>query len=460
MPSLIKSTTLAYICIGTLLYMLLQLHVAESRNYYSLVNMVQFVMYAMLLLWNIGRREQYYTSGRLGYMVFIFSAVVGVMYLNMSYYYAENVYFWDYNDPWAYYLLDMKIIDNDVSFSDMPDFIQSVHRRWGYSDWGACMSQSIFLKIIPSKYFLYFSQTMLCTLGALMMFDACRKIMHREYAFLAALSFATASFTIFYCVSFRKEIMMMFIVIASFWLFYRYIDKKRKRFLILAFLVSMFLLLFRPAVAALLWVAMFSYFLLDYWNKGKIITIIFAVIIAAGLSFSIIYESINHYTNGGDLSSNENYVGATSFSILTSTIGALIGPFPQMVQYDNNTMSQLPIYGNGLLFKYLLFVAFWSGFVLCIKKQIAAVLPLYVFCILEMVSLAVVNDGLELRKALPHIPTFYFAAFWFVSIFDKPKEDNVKERVGYPVPFLKSNTVFRLLVVMVFVSTLIWDTMR
>lgn len=460
MPSLIKTTTLAYLYIGALLYIVLLMQIPDSRNYYTLVNIAQFFMYAILLLWNVGRREMFYTYGRLGYMVFIFSAVGGVMYLNMSYYYAENVYFWDYNDPWAYYLLDMKIIDNDISYFDIPDFIRSVHSRWDYSDWGATLSQSFFLKIIPAKYFLYFSQTVLNTLGALMMFDACRKIMHREYAYLAALSFATASFTIFYCVSFRKEIMMMFIVITSFWLFYRYIDKKRKRFLILAFLVSLFLLLFRPAVAALLWVAMFSYFLLDYWNKGKIIPIIFAIIIAAGFSFTLILESINHYTDGGDLSKNENYIDATPFSILTSTFGALIGPFPQLVQIGVGNFSQLPMYGNGLLFKYLLFIAFWSGFVLCLKKQVATVLPLYVFCILEMAGLAVVNDGLELRKALPHIPIFYYPAFWFVSKFDKSTEDKVDEKVRYPVPFMKPNAVFYLLVVIVFVSTLIWDTMR
>lgn len=409
----------------------------------------------MLLLWNIEREEQYYTYGRLGSMVFLFSFVVGILYLNISYYYAENVYFWDYNDPWAYYLLDKKIIDNDIPFYDIPDFIQSVHARWDYSDWGATLSQSFFLKIIPSKYFLYFSQVVLNTLGALMMFDTCRKIMHRQYAYLAALSFSTASFTIFYCVSFRKEIMMMFIVITSFWLFYKYIDKKRERFLILAFIASLFMVLFRPAVAALFWVAMFSYFLLDYWNKGRMFPIFFAIIIGVGLTFSLIFESINHYTDGGDPTKSENYIGATPFSILTSTIGVLIGPFPQLVQIGIGHFTQLPLYGNGLLFKYLLFMAFWSGFVLCLRTRTATVLPLYVFCVLEMAALAVVNDGLELRKALPHIPTFYCAAFWFVSKYDKPTE----EKVGYPVP-LKPTSVFYLVVTIVFVSSLIWDTMR
>ena len=414
----------------------------------------------MLLLWNVGRNEQYYTHGRLGYMVLLFSIVVGIIYLNMSYFYAENVYFWDYNDPWAYYLLDMKIIDNEIPFYEIPNLIQSTHKNWDYGDWGASLSQTFFLKIIPSKYFLYFSQSVLCSLGAMMMFDACRKIMQRQCAYLAALSFSTASFTSFYCVSFRKEIIMMFIVITSFWLFFKYMDKKRKRFLILAFLISFYLMLFRPAVAALLWVSMFSYFLLDYWNKGKITTIIFAIVIAVGLSFSIIYESIDHYTNGGDLSSNENYIDATPFSIMTSTIGALIGPFPQLVQIGTDNMSQLPMYGNGLLFKYLLFIAFWSGFVLCIKRRVAMVLPLYVFCILEMISLAVVNDGLELRKALPHIPIFYCAAFWFVSKYGEPTREEVEKHVSYSIPYLKPNTVFYLLVIFVFVSTFVWDTMR
>ena len=161
MHSLIKSTTLAYFGIGVLLYIVLLLQIPDSRNCYNIVNIAQFVMYAMLLLWNIGRREQFYTYGRLSYMVFFFSVLIGIMYLNMSYFYTENVYFGDYNDPWAYYLLDMKIIENDIPFYEIPDFIQSVHTRWDISDCGASLSQSFFLKIIPTKYFLYFSQVVL-----------------------------------------------------------------------------------------------------------------------------------------------------------------------------------------------------------------------------------------------------------------------------------------------------------
>ena len=461
MPSLIKSTTLAYLYIGVLLYIVLLLQIPDSRNYYTLVNIVQFVMYAMLLLWNIGRPEQYYTYGRLACLVFLFAIVGGIMYLNVSYYYAENVYFWDYNDPWAYYLIDMQVINKDIPFYEILAYIETVAPpNWDYGDWGAPLSQSLILKIIPSKYFLYFSQTVLDTLGALMLFDLCCKIMHRQYAYLAALAFSTASFTLFYCVSFRKEIVMMFAIITSFWLFYRYVDKKRERFLILAFLVSLYVLLFRPAVAALIWVSIFSYFLLDYWNRGKVFPIFFALLIAVGLSFSLIYESVYYYTDGGDLSKNENYTDATPFSILTSTIGVLIGPFPQLVQNGVGNFSQLPMYGNGLLFKYLLFMVFWSGFVLCLRNRVAKVLPLYVFCVLEMAGLAVVNDGLELRKALPHIPTFYCAAFWFVSKYDNQKEDKGSEIVGYSVPYLKPTTVFYFLVIIVFASTLLWDTMR
>ncbi len=151
MSSLIKTTTLAYLYIGVLLYVVLLLQIPDSRNYYTLANIIQFVMYGMLLLWNIGRPEQYYTYGRLACVVFLFAIVGGVIYMNMSYYYAENVFFWDYADPWWYYKIDMKVIDKDVPVYEIPAFIEAVAPpNWDYADWGAPLSQSIFLKIIPS----------------------------------------------------------------------------------------------------------------------------------------------------------------------------------------------------------------------------------------------------------------------------------------------------------------------
>ena len=184
----------------------------------------------------------------------------------------------------------------------------------------------------------------------------------------------------------------------------------------------------------------------------------FVLLILVGLSFSFVADTADRYTAGGDLSKNENYVGATKFSIMVSSVGVMIGPFPQLLQLGLTKVSQLPLYGSGLLFKFILFLAFWNGFVVCLKKRDAVALPLFVFTVLEMAALAVVNDGLELRKSLPHLATFYMAVFWFLSKYDEQTVKEDKMPALYPAPRVRPKFVLISLVTLIFLLSLVWNT--
>lgn len=406
----------------------------------------------------MGKNEGYYSYGRLGITVFCYSIIFVIFLLDASFYYTGDSFYWDYTDPYAYAQVDQKIVDTDTPFFEQPALIQKLWTKWGVQDWGASMTQSLFLNIIQSRYFLFLSQTVVGTVGALLMFSFGREIMQPGYAYMAALSYSISSFSIFYYSSFRKEIFMVFIVIASFWAFYKYLSSKKGIFLIFAFIITFFMIFFRGAVAGLMLMGMISYFggkKLNKNNAGLVLFVLFAVLV---VSFPILIAKLSSFAD--DLSRNENYVDTTPFGIATSTVGVLIGPFPQLLQVGVTKMSHLPWYGPGLLLKFILFLAFWNGFVLCMKKWEVSILPLFTFTILEMLALAVMNDGLELRKAMPHISIFYMAAFWFLSEYDERVEKQQSAPELYPAPKMKPEIVLFGTTFFVFFATIVWNTMR
>lgn len=457
MPTLLKTTIHIYILVGILLFSSLSLYCEDIISYYNFINILLFVSYSIIIWCGIGKYEEYYSYGRLGITVFCYSIIFEILLLDASFYYTGDSYYWDYTDPYVYAKVDNAIVESETSFIDQPALIQKL-RGWGFDDWGASMAQSLFLGLIQSRYFLFISQTALGTVGAMLMFSFGKEIMRPAYAYMAALTYSISSFSIFYYASYRKEIFMVFIVIASFWTFYKFLSTQKKTYLILAIIITLILVFFRAAVTVLLWIGMMSYFggrKINKDNAGPVVLVLFVVL---AVSAPILLAKLNSFAN--ELSRHENYIHTTKFNIIVSSIGVMIGPFPQMVQQGVKDMSQLPWYGPGLLLKFILFLAFWNGFVVCLKKWGVTILPLFVFTILEMLALAIMNDGLELRKAMPHISIFYMAAFWFLSVYDEHVEKERYAPALYPLPKAKPEIVLFGTALFVVFATFVWDTMR
>ena len=287
---LLKRTIYIFVLIGVFLYVFLFCFCDNIVNYYNYVNIVVFVMYSMLLMWSVEREENFYTFPRLGISVFVFSLFVVSLYLDLSFFYTNNSFFWDYTDPYVYFRMDEKLLNHEIPFVEMPAYIATTY-GWGFDDWGANISQMLFLYLIPSRYFFFLMQIVLSSIGALFLFDICSKIMQKEHAYIAALSYSISSFTIYYLCSFRKENIMVFIILLCFWLFYRYLSSKKMSVLILAIVSTFPLLYFRPVIIALILVAFFSYFVSNNWGSSKMIPLLFVLIIVLVMAFSFIFET-------------------------------------------------------------------------------------------------------------------------------------------------------------------------
>ena len=177
--------------------------------------------------------------------------------------------------------------------------------------------------------------------------------------------------------------------------------------------------------------------------------------IVSSITLVFVYPVIDsvfmRYTSGGDLSKGENYYQATSFSILVSTISSLFGPFPEFFSLKQEISSK-PFEATGVLIKFLLFPFFWIGLFKALVNKLSAVLPVFIFVVLESVAIAVANDGLEVRKSFPHYSMFFLAAFWTIDYFDNNSDSERELRL--------MKLFFTYCSALVFVCSLLWNAIR
>lgn len=448
--SFLDKILISYIILGILLYSILFICCDYIYIEYNILNVFTFASYAFVLYLCNRMPEEFFTSSSLLFIVIIYIVIFLSLYSLLSDMYVGDTYLFGPPDQRIYSRGSLFI--KDMSFVDG---IKYLSRKYRYEDLGAFLMFSSMLKIIPSKYFVDICYVMMGVVSSLCLFDIGKKMMTPKYAFMASLVYAIGSYSIFYYGSFLKETGMLFIIIVSFTFFYNYINYNRPILLLLSILFAVLLIFFRPIILAFLFISYFSYFLIDRKKNNSSLLIFFIFVALFICVFGTMSEAINRYTHGGNLENTQNYINATKFTILASTISVLIGPFPQLIN-TRDFLYFIPINGAGLLFKFILFLPFWKGCIYFFRNRIRIVAPLFIFCLLEMIGLAVVNDGIELRKALPHLPFLIMMAFWFLCCYDEKVTSEIKRSAYYKITEIE----FGFCLIVVFISTLAWNMLR
>lgn len=449
--SMIYRTNRTYLLSGVLLYLLLLAYWGSSIGDYAIYNIVNVIVFCsyIFVLWNVsGKVDEYYTEFRLASTVFVYSSIFVTLYLFLSDYYTGNTFVFSESDARVYEKTSFAI--KDMTLSNAINHIVQT-RGWSVEDWGAPLSMGFILKIIPSKFFLNFVYILLNTLGSLFLFRIGKYIMSKQYAFIAVLVYAISSYSMFFMSVFLKEQIMVFLVVASIYLLYKYWESRRYGFLILCGIVSLSLLLFRPAIACFVWISCIVSFFSTTKSNVLRIFFILAVVVGLGLIYTSMMQSAERFVNANQYV-NQTYTQATKWVVY---LGGLVGPFPAMLQ-PQDLLTNKPLFGSGLLYKFLLVYPFWRGFLYCIRMRSSEVYPLFIFVIAEILSLYFVLDTLELRKSMPHIPLFIMAAFWFM---DKHDNDMVEEIQSTSLG-VRIKTEYSICVCLVFVMTLIWNTLK
>ena len=448
---LINRITRSYLAIGVTLYLFIFFYWLDSVNYYNILNVAALLSYAYLLWTCIDKDEGYFTNRRLWLTVFIYSVVFVGFYLQMCYFYVGNTFLFSEADARVYSTISERI--KDLDFVNGMRYLSHI---WGYDDWGAPVFMSTMLRVLPYKLFVNFCYVLMNSVCALCLFSVGKSIMMtRKYAYMAALAYSIASYSVFFMGCYLKEEVLCFLVIVSFFFLYKYRQSGHLVYLMMGGLTSAMIVFFRVPIALFLWTAYASLLLLDGKSHVKRMLFLLVFLIVGVLAVGLVGYSSVRYANDGDVMGSYQYVTTTLFQKMVSSLGALVGPFPTLFQISTVPFTSKPMFGAGILYKFLLFFPFWKGCVYCLKARRVELYPLYLYAVMEMTGLSLVFDGLELRKAMPHLAVFILAAFWFMDCYDR----DVTEEIRATPFYYWTNMGMRVSIMVVFLFTLAWNAL-
>lgn len=452
MTTLLSSTIRIYSIIALFLYIILfAYHGDICISWYNALNIFTLFTFA-LVLWMSNRwAEVHFTCKNLGITTFVYSLIFVGLYLLMSDYYSGNTFLFSEADARAYYNFSTSFLEK--AWEEWIPFLKN--HGWDFEDWGAPVALTMMLHFIPSKLFVNFCYIIMNTTGALCLFKMGKTIMTTRYAYLGALTYAISSYTLFFMGSFLKEEMLVFIVILSYFMLYMYMKHGRMEYLIGGGAISFLVVFFRPPI--ILFIGMSYMMMLFFKTKNGALRyfVIFIVVIASIAAIGIIQYSADKYANGGDFTEQYYFVNTSLFQKVVLYAGAFIGPFPYLLQTDEE-ITLKSIYGAGLLFKFLLAYAFWKGLWHAARHKHMEVIPIYIFVVLEMLGLSISLDGLELRKAMPHVPFFVLTAFWYLDQLDNETDETVTSSSSY----IWSRKLYYVCMFIVFIAVSVWNTLN
>ena len=379
---------------------------------------VAFITQMALLIYYSRENEVSYSEGALFWTVFVYSILLGTLFMLISYYYDDDTFLFCKLDAMFYYKNSMKAADMGLMKG-----IMYLCRTFKYDDWGALVMDCIVLYIIPSKLFLNAIFFLLGAISSVFLFRMGQYYMSDAYAFLAALGYGTSSFMVFFHCSFLKESAFVFFVIATLYYQHLYITNQSRGSLVYVVILVIIQLFFRPAVSAMLLASIFAYY--GITQKKNAISL-FLYIAAAGVfvaALKDIQEILDSNTQGGDVealvaeTNNSSY--SYSFNYFVSLFGAIFGPFPAAFPKLPESPTWVEFYGAGLSYKMFLVFSFWNGVYMAIKNRVLEMIPLVLFVLFELLVTGLVCASLELRKVLLHIPFMYLLSFYGLYLRNK-----------------------------------------
>lgn len=414
---ILKKINQAYWYIGILLYVVFSFTAIKSVDYLYLylVSLATFVSFGVVISVTCSRNDTFFTKRNLVFAVFLYSLAAVGPYHVLSYSIDGDTFLFSKIDAILYF--DGSMSMSKMGISESFKYLSNAH---GFDDWGAFAWMSSMYRIVASKLFLNFSYCVLGTISAVMLFNIGRTFMPRRYAYMAALTFSIASFTIFFYASSLKETVMVFLIIASFNSFYSFLRSKNIWSLLFAFLWAVLLLFFRVPTSLLLMLS-FGITLVLMYSKGIFLPIIgvIAALIVYSSSFLISY-TYDRYLRGGDINliaeRKMELAGDGGFvNQMADPLAAMIGPFPSLVAKDIN---RTPLLLSGLLYRLLLAFPFLLGVFYVFKYKYTKLYPLVFFFLINAIGVAISVKGLEVRLSFPHLAMMYLVAFWLLAIYD------------------------------------------
>ena len=276
----------------------------------------------------------------------------------------------------------------------------------------------------------------------------------QRLAFTGALVYGISSYSIFYQASGLKETLMVFFIISSFYYYTKYIKTDKSLYLIFSILSGFMLMFFRVVIVAII---LLSYFISEIIRRRNNIQIIipifiFSLILVTFLSNYL--DFISKLIHAADFilyykSFESSYISTNTgvFSYTTALMSGIIGPLPTLLPF--NGKESLSIYSSGLILKVFLSSYFLFSLKFAWKEKNHIILPIIIFCLIEIMGLSYLLESFELRKAMPHIGLFLLASVYsYEQIHNRYKSHKLIKAL-----ILIFNSVFAVLIIL-------WNVLR
>lgn len=415
---ILSAISRAYCWIGFILcaiFIATAIYDLQFFNYFMVI-VASFLLFGIIITKVNSQRKKFYTHRNLILIVFFVLILETLLYKLLSFYITGNTFVFASGDGMLYYTTSIKLAK--MSFQEGIEYL-SQHLRFDFDDWGTFLWFTFVFRWVASNEFLSLIHCILGVLISVMLFNIGRCFMPRRYAFIAALSFSTASFMIQSYATCVKQTMMTFLIIAAFNYFFVYIRTKKKVSLIVSFLLVILVLFFRTPTALLLFFS-FGLTLVLLYLKGPLAITIGILLSFAICSTSFFAATYDRYLQGGDTEAiierkNELSVGTGFVSQWVDPVAAFAGPFPSV---NIKSIRATPLYASGLLFRFLLSAPFFIGAYYIVKTRYIKMYPFILFFLMNALGVAISVKGLEARLSIPHLAMAYIVAFWFLAKYD------------------------------------------
>lgn len=410
---MVGSLNKTFLFLGGTLFLLFIPWVESAYLPIYAVNIATFLFYILVI--NGSFRLKYFGNKELVVIVLLYGLLFVSLYNMISYGYRGNFFLFSEVDAGTYDRFAR-------TMAGMP-FLESIDYYllyYGFSDLGAVTILRTLYLLADSNLLYNFYNLLIGTATAFVMFRIGRKIMSREYAFVCSLTFSLSSYMLWFHASGLKESTMILLTVLFYDQLYMYSKTKKKRTILYAVLIASAFIFYRPAITVFFIGSVGISAIFTRIKGYKKVVLIITIALLTVISFAFIEEIFNRFLMGGDIKlliatkiATGMVIGSIPLTYSVNIIAQLMGPLPTII----STETYLSFFSSGLIFRVLIAFPFWVGAFYIVKRRNEYLYPLLIFIFLEMFSLALILEGLELRKSMIHLPLVYLIAFWFMNLY-------------------------------------------
>ena len=426
------------------LFLIFSLKLSTDFIYINIYAFMSFIIYFLMLKLNLSMPIKSFSNRVV--VIFIYTALAIFMENFISYFYNDNYFMFSDTDAMLYHTKAVRMVQMPSLSSAIDDYLQDM----GEDDLGMVLVLYPLYQLVESNLILNSFYLIVNLITSYSIFKIANNFMTEKYALLSSVAYSLSSFVLFFHSTGLKESFMVMLIVLSFDFYYRFTNSKNILYLLLSFLCLKAIMYFRPMLSAFIIGATGLGVLLSGETKNSIRFIAFSLfIVIFAVAGNSIMAEVDDYMGGGidgliyARTIQGSIIGGLPFTYAVNILSEAIGPLPTIISYKKVLTM---FYTSGLIYRVLLSFPFWLGIFYIYKQRVSSLYPLALFVIFEMSGLTFLIDGLELRKALPHIPIVFIIAFWFLDKYDRG-EIEIKRKKIFEIFFYISMSILIILII-------------